>query len=242
MGVLLLRLAGPMQSWGDSSRFPETRSTRREPTKSGVVGLLAAALGRMRGEAIDDLAALEFAVRVDQPGFIIRDFQTERPAVGKSMPLTNRYYLADAAFLAALAGPNAMLAELDRALRAPRWPLFLGRRTCPVDLPVSLGVLEDEDDVRLVLSREPWLASEWFKRKARGEFVRLELICDARDGEAFESHSDYPVSFGAHRRYAPRAAVRLWVDNPDMVMGVEADIEAEKLVVSVPEHDPLGCL
>jgi len=45
MSVLLLRLAGPLQSWGDSSRFA-TRGTRREPTKSGVIGMVAAALGR----------------------------------------------------------------------------------------------------------------------------------------------------------------------------------------------------
>lgn len=44
MATLLLRLAAPLQSWGSDSKF-ETRKTGREPTKSGVVGLLAAALG-----------------------------------------------------------------------------------------------------------------------------------------------------------------------------------------------------
>ena len=44
MAVLMLRLAAPMQSWGTDSKF-EVRKTNREPTKSGVVGLLAAALG-----------------------------------------------------------------------------------------------------------------------------------------------------------------------------------------------------
>ena len=44
MSVLLVRLAGPMQSWGSQSRFSH-RDTEREPTKSGVVGLLSAALG-----------------------------------------------------------------------------------------------------------------------------------------------------------------------------------------------------
>ena len=44
MATLLLRLAAPLQSWGSDSKF-ETRKTDREPTKSGVVGLLAAALG-----------------------------------------------------------------------------------------------------------------------------------------------------------------------------------------------------
>ena len=67
MGTLLLRLAAPLQSWGEDSKF-ETRRTRREPTKSGVIGLLAAALGRRRDEPLDDLRGLRFAVRVDQEG------------------------------------------------------------------------------------------------------------------------------------------------------------------------------
>ncbi len=47
MSVLLLRLAGPLQSWGTQSRF-RVRDTGREPSKSGVIGLLCTALGRPR--------------------------------------------------------------------------------------------------------------------------------------------------------------------------------------------------
>ena len=75
MTVLLLRLAGPMQAWGDNSRFTR-RDTRMIPTKSGVLGLLAAADGRRRTDPIEDLAGLRFGVRVDQPGQLQRDFQT----------------------------------------------------------------------------------------------------------------------------------------------------------------------
>lgn len=50
MATLLLRLAAPLQSWGADSKF-ETRKTNREPTKSGVIGLLAAALGLRRDDA-----------------------------------------------------------------------------------------------------------------------------------------------------------------------------------------------
>lgn len=48
MATLLLRLAAPLQAWGADSKF-ETRKTNREPTKSGVIGLLAAALGLRQG-------------------------------------------------------------------------------------------------------------------------------------------------------------------------------------------------
>ena len=90
MAVLLIRLAGPMQAWGDSSRFAR-RTTRHEPTKSGIVGLIASALGRSREDSIDDLAQLELAIRTEQPGNVIRDFQTERPMDGgKPMPLSHR--------------------------------------------------------------------------------------------------------------------------------------------------------
>src|SRR5262245_44963159 len=75
MSVLLLRLAGPMQSWGTQSRF-SVRDTGLEPSKSGVVGLLCAALGRKRHEPLDDLARLQMGVRADRPGRVARDYHT----------------------------------------------------------------------------------------------------------------------------------------------------------------------
>ena len=44
MTVLLLRLAGPLQAWGVKSRFT-VRSTELEPTRSGIIGMLAAGIG-----------------------------------------------------------------------------------------------------------------------------------------------------------------------------------------------------
>lgn len=74
MATLLLRLAAPLQSWGSDSKF-ETRKTDREPTKSGVVGLLAAALGLRRDdtEGLARLNGLRFAVRADQEGSRVRN-------------------------------------------------------------------------------------------------------------------------------------------------------------------------
>src|SRR5262245_45694114 len=82
MGTLLLRLAGPMQSWGTDSRF-SVRDTGLEPSKSGVIGLLCAALGKPRVEQPGDgqptlakLSALRMGVRVDREGVMRRDFHT----------------------------------------------------------------------------------------------------------------------------------------------------------------------
>lgn len=212
MAVLLLRLAGPMQSWGDSSRFTR-RMTRREPTKSGVVGLLAASLGRSREDSVEDLAQLELVVRVDQPGEIIRDFQTERTAKGAALPLTHRYYLSDAKFLVGLGGPEELLEQLEQALRHPKWPLYLGRRSCPPDQPLIIRLVRSDEDVREVVAREPWQASATYQRVHAGMF--LDLVCDARDGEACESCADYPLSYSlTGRRYACRPVARFKTDNP----------------------------
>ncbi|MFO1322344.1 MAG: type I-E CRISPR-associated protein Cas5/CasD, partial [Burkholderiales bacterium] len=106
MMTLLLWLEGPMQSWGTTSRFDE-RDTQLEPSKSGVLGLLCAALGRDRSEPVDDLAALRMGVRVDREGTVMRDFQTATGVLvagtGKAVldrtVVSPRFFLADAAFL-----------------------------------------------------------------------------------------------------------------------------------------------
>ncbi len=73
--VLLVRLAAPLQSWGVVSRFSQ-RDTHTRPTKSAIIGLCAAALGRDRTDPIDDLAELVYGVRADHPGTPVRDYHT----------------------------------------------------------------------------------------------------------------------------------------------------------------------
>ena len=215
MAVLLLRLAGPMQAWGGKSRFT-VRATELAPTKSGVIGMLASAVGRRRIDPIEDLLALRFGVRKDQPGSVIRDFHTAVPTDGrKPMPLSNRYYLADAVFLAGIEGDRALLEGIDEALRHPAFPLYLGRRSCPPTHPVSLGLREAA--LLDALRAEPWLASEWFRRRRR-EGLNAEILIDQeavpveeRAGDARGSR-DVPLSFDPRRRdYGFREVERLMV-------------------------------
>jgi CRISPR system Cascade subunit CasD len=231
MSVLLLRLAGPLQSWGSSSRFAR-RGTEIAPTKSGVIGLLAAAQGVRRSEPLTDLLGLEFGVRLDQPGQILRDFQTARSLDGRhSAPLTYRFYLSDAAFLGAVSGENELLGGLAEALDRPRFPLYLGRRSCPPAGRISLGVHDGTlDDV---LTQWPWLAAEWYRKRAAST-IRLEIIRDARPGEPVtETMPDEPISFDpAHRQHTWRPVLRRHVD-------VINDL-AER--AGVVEHDPLSLL
>ncbi|MFI2764825.1 type I-E CRISPR-associated protein Cas5/CasD [Streptomyces echinatus] len=161
---LLLHCSGPLQSWGQHSHFNQ-RDTAAFPTRSGIIGLLAAALGRHRSEPIDDLTRLRLTVRVDRPGVLLRDLhtvggglpsaETVTTAAGKKRSgdtttlLSHRYYLADAAFTIALTpAPDTpahaeLLQKCAQALRAPRWPLYLGRRACPPAGPLLLGVLDN---------------------------------------------------------------------------------------------------
>lgn len=208
MSVLLLRLAAPLQSWG-TSRFAR-RETRHEPTKSGVLGLLAAAQGRRRTDPIEDLANTRFGVRVDQPGRLVRDFQTARSLDGRdSMPLSYRFYLADAVFLAGVEGDHELLVGLDGALRDPAFSLFLGRRSCPPSGAVALGVREGGLDE--ALAEEPWLASRWWRR-TQGPLVELPIVRDAAQGEVGDVVRDHPVSFSPERReYGWRTVVHTGV-------------------------------
>lgn len=199
MTVLLLRLAGPLQAWGDSSRFTR-RDTRMFPTKSGVLGLLAAADGRRRTDPIEDLAQLRFGVRVDQPGTLLRDFQTAiNWDSGDSMPLSYRYYVADAVFVAGVEGDAALLEALADRIRRPRFPLYLGRRSCPVSDPVFLGL--SEESLEESLRHHEWMAAPWFRRR-QPTVIDLELYVDA-DGSGdhpVETRRDVPLSFAPERR------------------------------------------
>lgn len=232
MSVLTLLLAGPLQAWGASSRFAR-RATEHAPTKSGVLGLLAAAQGRQRTDDLSDLAALRFGVRVDQRGTRIRDYQTARHfESGKPMPVSERFYLADAVFVAAVEGGDALIGALHQAVRNPVYLPYLGRRSCPPSRPVDIGIrsglpLED------VLANERWRAAEWHQHRRRSAHaVDLDVFVDAApDDSRADSIRDLPLSFAPeHRRYAMRGVRhgQVRVSNPRAVGGAP------------PAHDPIA--
>ena len=134
MAVLLLRLAAPLQAWGSSSKFI-VRSTEREPTKSGVIGMIAAALGIQRNDdpqKLVPLTTLRFGVRADKEGVLLKDFHTVQVPGEKHPEVSYRYYLSDAVFLVALGSDDKSLLEsIASALQKPVYPLYLGRKSCP---------------------------------------------------------------------------------------------------------------
>ncbi|APT93240.1 CRISPR-associated protein Cas5 [Corynebacterium phocae] len=216
MSVLLLQLSGPLQAWGDSSRFVH-RETRKEPTKSGIVGLLAAAQGRPRAADVSDLVGLRFGTRVDQAGRLLKDFQTEIDwRNGKAKPLTYRHYLADAKFLAGIEGTQEVIEGLAESIRNPGFPLFLGRRACTPSAPLFLEISPLPLDE--ALDTHPWLAAEWYRRE-QPQKVQLAISTDCPpDKNPDELIRDLPLSFGNRtRKHALRPVRHRFaplIDNP----------------------------
>jgi CRISPR system Cascade subunit CasD len=167
--TLMMRLTGPMQSWGVSSRFT-IRETLPEPSKSGVIGLLCAALGWHRSakthpiadkpRTLNDLAKLRLGIRVIREGALRRDYQTAQnvlrakvkfrpgkipsPSDIQQTVLSDRYYLSDAYFLVGLESEDMeLLLVLDQALANPYWPLSLGRKAFLPSLPIRFGSTDD---------------------------------------------------------------------------------------------------
>jgi len=185
--VLLLRLEGPLQSWGVRSRW-DVRDTAPDPTKSAVVGLLGCALGyptaNPRLEELD--RGLRFGARVESAGRVIEDYQTitgflptadgkyrhsgvktavslERlssgPRADPTTIISPRSYLEDASFLVALEETGTapgLLSQCAVALRAPAWPVYLGRKACVPTRPVFEALSEQYADIVEALQRYPW--------------------------------------------------------------------------------------
>jgi CRISPR system Cascade subunit CasD len=211
MRSLLLRLEGPLQSWGTQGRFG-IRDTDREPSKSGVLGLVGAALGMARddGALLAQLRSLRMAVRVDREGQLLRDYHTVGGGVFRGEPhglwslhkrkkesgltaLTERYYLADASFLVALGTDDRALADrVAGALAAPKWPLFLGRRACAPSMPVFVRIVDMTPEDALL--KEPL-------RLRQGEEMpaRLRIILEANADEG-RPRQDVPLSFELYGR------------------------------------------
>lgn len=182
--VMLIRLEGPMQSWGTRSRW-DVRDTGLEPTKSGVIGLIGAAMGLERGNRrLEELdSGLLFGVRIDRPGVVATDYHTvtgyHRTAAGgfkhsggtattlktalehgPATIVSPRDYLHDAAFLVALAGQPTMIEKCATALSSPVWPLFLGRKGCPPTRPLLVADAPAYSDLESALDQHPRLVPD----------------------------------------------------------------------------------
>jgi CRISPR system Cascade subunit CasD len=193
---LALLLDAPLQSWGFASRF-QRRTTGLHPTKSGVIGLICAAMGHSKRPIEEDdllhhLAALKMTCIVIPRHDMRRleDFHTvlkTRRASGKineDAVVTRRQYLLDACFGVILEGDRGLLGRVSSSLKDPVWGVWLGRKNCIPSALIHRGLFEKESE-------------------AQAELIgnrSIEVFTTVGDVERFEdgtdSLSDQPVSFG----------------------------------------------
>jgi len=191
--TLLLRLEGPMQSWGYRSRF-DYRDTALEPTRSGVIGLICAAMGIARGESLSCFDAIRLGVRVDKEGWIERDYHTALDVIkadgsGSDTVVSHRDYLADAIFTVGLeSSDRSLLDDIASALKSPCWTLFLGRKAFPLTKPPL-----SPDSVPLEGTLEEHLL------RSNGE---NRVVLEDTAGE--RTQHDWPLDF-CERRFKPRS-------------------------------------
>ncbi len=192
MPTLLLRMRAPMMSWGDHSRFT-IRDTRREPTKSAVIGLLCAALGRPRWEPVADLTALKMGVRVNQEGLVQCDYHTVQDSIKSSgnkgeTVISHRYYVADADYLVGLEGADRPFLEtLDAALQSPVWQLYFGRKSFVPSCPVAIAVSDEPLGEAL---KHPITLSKAMTRKLP---QRLRTVIEVPD--SLDVRQDVPINW-----------------------------------------------
>lgn len=227
---LALLLDGPLQSWGFASRF-DRRTTGLYPTKSGIIGLICAAIGLAKGspeerELLAELAASKMMsitiprqAQSDGSSLPLRrleDYHTvlgTRRASGKMNPdavVTRRDYLLDARFGVIFEGPRSVLRRAAVALDDPVWGVWLGRKNCIPAEPIGRGLFDTQAQALHALIGD----------RPTTEFTSVTEVNDFADGT--DSLNDQPVSFGDgassgldRRRFAVRRiAVKLAVHPP----------------------------
>lgn len=204
--ALALRLHGPLQAWGGPV-VGDDRPTLAFPTRSGVLGLLAACLGLRRSD-MGRLAALgngtRVHIRVDYAGKPLVDDQTiqDHPAASNTRQTiqSKRTYLCDASFVAMVVpGPETSLEQLQRAVSFPTFAPFLGRRNCPPSSPLLLAAeVRGEDPLDL------------FRTIPRGP----EDLHHLRPDDSFEASFDFYLDLDDHPARLRRLRLRDQLNGP----------------------------
>lgn len=189
---LLATLYAPMASWGDIT-VGERRTSWDRPSRSAVLGLVAAALGLDRRDqpghdALD--AGYGVAVRVDAPGQVMVDYHTaqtiSQTEAKRARPRTRRDMIrhgkrvhkletilswrearVDAAYTLALwarHGARWPLEHLADALRTPVFPLYAGRKAHPLGWPMLPKVVEAPSLAKALGQRAPLAGDACFDR------------------------------------------------------------------------------
>ena len=216
---LALWLDAPLQSWGCESRF-ERRHTAIFPTKSGVLGLICAAMGAPKGSDREREVLAAFA----DPGMVAvlfpRRFQARRSPDGwidrRSRRLTDyhtirdtrtadnpkprrkqtvqtwRDYLMDARFVVLLPGEQPVVGQAASSLRDPVWGVWLGRKSC---VPSSPILISQQERSTFDSPEEAWQAAQRLaecvdEQNSHAKSMLWTVFTHVRDDVSFEEGSD----------------------------------------------------
>lgn len=230
MRHLALYLRAPLQSWGASSKFGDRR-TIDAPTRSGLLGLIAAACGIDKNDEVRDrewlarAAKLSLSILAFRRGDRMTDYHTVGARYDKDDPwqkrmipvtadgkprgtdLTYRDYLMDSVFGAVISGEDGFVAEMAAGLANPVWGVWFGRKSCIPTEPILVGVFDSDEAARKALDTRLRASLERGGGKIAGkredEAVKFDLVEAAAD-EAEETLLDVPVSFKRREFHARR--------------------------------------
>lgn len=202
--------------------------------------MIAAGLGcrRDNDKPLKQLNKLKFAVRVDQPGQILRDYHTVKKykpngKADRNYYVTNRYYLQDAVFLVALSSDDDKLIKtVEDAVKRPYFQTFLGRRALPPTADMFQRIVEG--DVITALKEHPWQAAEWYRKKHH-EKIHIYAEADLLPDAPSRIRNDKAVSFSQKkgRKFDPRREAHIVIDA--FSEGANAPDRRE-------EHDAFGAI
>ncbi len=220
MKYIVLWLEGPLQSWGEASKYGR-RETLTFPTKSGVYGIILAAMGAKgaQEELLAQLAplpqkVLSFGVPTQVMDFhmvgsgydssdpwqrlaIPRKADGKVPNTGGSK-MTYRQYLQDAKF-AVIQGLSDEISDVViEALKQPMYGPSLGRKSCVPTEFIFQGVFDSKEK-----------AEEHAKNIANKKGVKLTYhVEESSTGSPWDlAVQDVPISYGSHKKYASRYVV-----------------------------------
>jgi CRISPR system Cascade subunit CasD len=243
--TLFLYLEAPLQSWGERAQWSE-RDTAPEPTKSGIVGLLACALGWADDAHIRELSqSIRVGVRCDRIGrpMILMDYHTVgggyttpqlltgegKPKFSKGAPHTEptkRYYLSDAAFLVAIQALSERIQQLAAAVQSPVWPMFLGRKSCVPTRPPYDGE-GDYDSLEHALQTHP---ARTLHPQPANNLLRAVIECSA-DEEGSLRRRDVILK-PSLRLFGTRYSREVWLKSVQHASLFAADMSSEQTAIS----------
>ena len=228
MKFLALYLRAPLQSWGASSKFGD-RGTLDAPTRSGLLGLLAAACGVDKNDAVRDrewlvrAAKLSMNVLAFRRGDRMTDYHTVGARYDKDNPwqrrmipttadgkprgtdITHRDYLTDSIFGVVFSGDEALLEEMGSGIANPVYGVWLGRKSCIPTEPILAGVFDSESAAREALAKRFRGSLERGGKAAGKTSTDVEFsVVEVSTGEEDETLLDVPVSFGKREFHARR--------------------------------------